>query len=270
MASQSYVKISRAVQDKLVVGSIFLVIICTQASCAVVPDLEVKFEKFVPLKEHIKKADLIAVGILTSERHVRAIGSVSERYELREVRLKVEGILLGAFNEKQLSYYYYMPVGGWHGPAFNVSNPGERAIFYLAKDQGVWRAVTDGYLSHTTIYTGRYVASQTGTINLDDAIARLLLTPSEGIDDIHEYASHMRKSTAAAIDLTNEGVVMIILDELRSHPSAIVRDRCCLTIAEAFDETNCLDELIKRQPFSEFRKDAEELLRERGQEARDK
>ena len=233
--------------------------LCVLTSCSRVPNLEVNFGNFIPLKEHIKEADLIVVGTLATESLVRIIGPKDGGYELREVRVNLEAILKGNINEKHLSYYYYMPMGGWNGPAFNISTPGERAIFYLKNDANVWRAVTDGYQSHTPIYTGKHEISVVSRSNLNKTIAQLLLSPS-GDADLSEYIIHFRESCTEAFQLIGEYEEARVLQTLRHHHNRKIRDLACIHLA-AFGERDCLAGALTNDQLSkEDRRLGEEYL----------
>ena len=251
--------INRGCLTSVTVAKAILFTLCVQTSCSQAPNLKVNFENFVPLKEHIKKADLIVVGTLAAERLVRIIGPKDNAYELREVSINMEGVLRGNINETHFSYYYYMPIGGWNGPAFNISTPGERAIFYLMKDAGVWRAVTDGYQSHTPIYTGKHEISAASRSNLNETIAQLLLSPSED-RDLSEYFIHFRESCTAAFQLTGEPEEARILQTLRTHHNRKIRVLACIHLA-AFGERDCLAEALTNDQLSkEDRRLGEEYL----------
>ncbi len=248
-----------SLKSVVVSNAILLTMVCVQTSCSRIPNLEVNFGNFIPLKEHIKKADLIVVGTLVAEHLVRIFGPQDNSYELREVSVSVEGVLRGNLSETHLSYYYYMPIGGWNGPAFNISTPGERAIFYLMNDTGVWRAVTDGYQSHIPIHTGKHEISAASRSKLNETIARLLLSPPEG-GDLSEYLVHFGESCTSAFQLTGESETARVLQILRTHNYRNIRDLACIQLA-AFGERDCLAEALKNDQLpNEDRSLGEEYL----------
>src|SRR5690348_13193077 len=106
----------RTMQWKAVAWSSLMTMLCGFASCSPVPNLTPRVA-YIEIREQIKQATLIVVGVVESEHVVRTIASGpkedSSPLELRTVRIRVEGVLEGQFNGERLTFYYYQVTGAW-------------------------------------------------------------------------------------------------------------------------------------------------------------
>ena len=238
---------------------------CISGSCSSVPKLLPHVAR-LELREQIQKASLVVVGIVEDERAVVRVAAESKEelipLELRAVRIRVEGVLEGRFDGKELTFYYYQATGAWDGSPINILSPQERDIFFLVKDGGVLRAPADVYLSHTRVLTGKHHVSRVVSKDLvPTAIARLLLVPGDEAE-VQKDLALWRRSLAVALSLVPQAqVVQILQNDLESSNSE-VRGRVCLLLADfPLKEKGCLLSVVNdRRVPQEDRKRAQELM----------
>lgn len=246
-----------------------VVTLCGVASCSPVPNVPnlTPHVSYVEIREQIKQATLIVVGIVESEHVVRKVDNGrkdSGPFELRAVRIRLEGVVEGQFNNDRLTFYYYQVTGAWDGPEPNMVTPKERGVFYLVKDGGIWRAPTDAYSSHTRLVTGKHTISP--ALNKDqvyETVARLLLLPGQGTD-LNGFLHSLHRNEAMASDLVGKTEVSQILQSLLTNPRPEIRGRACITLAEfPLNEKGCLSEVVRDvHSLPEDRRRAQELMRQ--------
>ncbi len=246
-------------------AAIAILVVTLIGSCSHVPKL-IPHVARTELKEQIRKATLVVVGHAESERAVRTLVSEPKEgsmpLQLRAVRIAVEGVLEGHFGSEQLTFYYYQTTGAWDGPPINIVGPG-RSIFYLVNDQGVLRATTDVYLSHTRLVTGKHnVLSVSGKEQVLSAIGRLLLEPGEGLK-LEGSLNSWSHSVAVALSLIPQTQVVQILQKYLQSPNHEARGRVCILLAEfPLNEKGCLSGIISDpQILPEDRRLAQKLVR---------
>lgn len=250
-------------KDFLVIIGVLLI---AGISCAHAPNLD-PHVSYLEISEQIKKAQLIIVGVVENESNVRRLISGTHLettpLELREVRIRVEGSLEGNLSRPDLSFYYYRVMGAWDGAEPNLLGVGERSIFYLVRDAGIWRSTTDGYLSHTRLLTGDHSNSPViDNVPVQQTIARLLLVPSKGAE-LDGFLGSLRRTSALAMGLVGRAEVSHLLRDLLMNPSPEVRGHACIALAEfPLNEKGCLTKVVQDiHALPEDRKRAQELFR---------
>jgi hypothetical protein len=238
--------------------------LCLLAACTKAPDLMPRVA-YVEIEHQVDQANLIVVGVVEGEQAVRKVAGTKKTgpLELRAVDVRTEGVIKGEFSGDHLRFYYYQMTGGaWDGPAPNIVSPGERGIFYLLTDGGALRATTDAFLSHTRLDTGKHsISTDVNESRVREAIARLVLMPGEGAD-LGRYLESMHRSESLAIALVDREKVGRMLQSLLSNPTAEIRARACIGLAEfPLNDKGCLQEIIRddKTPRGD-RKRAEEIL----------
>jgi hypothetical protein len=173
-------------------------------------------------------------------------------------------VLKGRFEGKNLIFYYYQVTGtAWNGPEPNMISPGERDIFYLLQDQGVWRAATDLFVSHTRIVSGIHLIPPSfNEDQVSETIGRLLLEPSNGVDQ-PAFLGSLHRNSAIAIGLVGKANASEMLQRLLTSPNPEIRGRACIVLAEfPLNEKNCLPTIVRDVDIlADDRKRAEELMR---------
>jgi hypothetical protein len=206
----------------------------------------VPYTREMGILERIDNADLIVVGVATSERPVRGgevtRGAVIVPLQLMEVQIDVEGVVKGNFSiGKSLRFMYYKATGAWDGPAPNIIQPQQRSLFFLKKEGQILRATNDAYLSHTAIVTGsRPVQTVSENQAIRRELARILLLPGEHVDP-SQYVKSLYREREYAFHLVGETETAELLRALLQNANGSIRGRACILLnTPPLNQKSCL------------------------------
>jgi len=144
----------------------------------------------VPQETNMNKVPVILVGRVLSSSDIGKPrpSKWDPRFltQLSEVTVAVENVLQGSVNRQEIPIYYFVIASSHDGNRLLGDwRPGERDLFYLQKDSGVFRTICDNYRSCVTrVLTGAHPNwKRDPTLYITDDILRFMLSRGENCDD---------------------------------------------------------------------------------------
>ncbi len=208
-------------------------------SCRTKPEVNARATSALSYRELIKKSPVIVVGKVAA---VKVVGpevrkTDEHRYPLRlqRVTIQAENVLKGEVRSGEMIFYRY----GWSpdqpmvGP-WGILVPGERAVFFLDREDGALRSTVDLYPSHIEVRSGEHAGYKRGaTQSLEESIAELLLTP--GADAGPEaFSQALQIASAISIELIGHADTLRLMKPLLASEEPLLKRRACSVMTERF------------------------------------
>jgi hypothetical protein len=206
------------------------------------------------MQERISNADAIVVGRATS---VDAFAPDRAHPEagLTEVTLAVENVLRGDAPDHELRFYFYRIVGSFNGPTPNFLKVGDRAIFFLRREQGILRSVHDFWESHTKVYSGRHDAVFPDK-EVQKTIAEIVITPGQNFDR-GEYLRALQSVEHLGVPARHS---VPLLEKLAYDPDPEMAKYACIALSSVFVwGDQCLAQIVAGDPQVDVRAKARTL-----------
>lgn len=218
--------------------------------------------------ELAEKSTIVVVAVV---RSVSPIGPVQRirglPLQLQRVEVDTEDIVKGTVPSTQFAFLYY----AWRGEALPGGDlspdfvfPGQRSAFFLEEVEGRLRSTVDVTQSRIGIASGRHRDSKlaAGTIPVRERLARILLTPGEGVDP-REFAASLPNAISQAADMVGEAASARLLQPLVGHETDLIGVWACLELAARFfGQNQCLLSLVKDPRLTgDLRRQAERRLK---------
>ncbi len=226
------------------------------AACSRPPQL-VPSVRQMGTQEFVRQASDIVIAQVTSIRATKHLAAEPDERKsldrLVQADVVVENVLKGDVQGKDLTFYYYFPAYGFSLPSVNLLGPGERVIFFLKRDQNVYRSVNDVYASCIHLVTGSHPGLSTGPDKpVEQAIAEACLLPGSKRDlDRQHWPYEIAHAARVAGHLIGPRKTIDLLNTLRSYPDYRVRTAACLAAAEAVPVKDPCNGLLKTDTFLE-------------------
>ena len=133
------------------------------------------------LKDLFRSAAVIVVGKVQS---LTFVGPIVQSYRLIKVRVTVENVVQGAASTAQpLTFYFYSVYLYGASSEVNRLRNDRRYVFFLNRDKGVLRAVSDVDRSSISVSSGKHNALPLSDKDPpSERIAVLLLTPGDDMN----------------------------------------------------------------------------------------
>jgi hypothetical protein len=150
--------------------------------------------------------------------------------QLHQVTVRVENVLKGSVESTELPIYYFRFASTYDGPPLLGNwKPGERLMFFLQKDSGVFRTICDNYRHCVVPVLTGYHPARNGEADwyITDKIQRILLTRGEKCSD---DALLQAMSKAVSFELQQADVVRA-LERLAIEETGVVRQGACNQLA---------------------------------------
>lgn len=174
--------------------------------------------------ELVKRSDAVVVGTIGPIAVARKprIGDCSA---LIRVSVSLENVLRGHVPGRTLEYYNFSPWCGFVGPV-DIPHSGERSVLFLREDSGHWRTIEDYWSNRLRVFSGGHPDSMVENQPIEEAIARILLTPGDG-DSSEDFAVGVMQGSGIAVMLVGDDGALPLLEPLLAHPDFSVRVASC-------------------------------------------
>lgn len=152
--------------------------------------------------------------------------------QLNQVTVRVENVLKGSVKETELPIYYFRfpATYTYNGPALlGYWKSGERMMFFLQKDSGVFRTICDNYRDCVVPVLTGFHPAQNGETALDliDKIQRILLSRGEKCSDEMLLRAMSRP---ASLERQQQDLVRAF-ERLAIQETGVVRQGACKQLA---------------------------------------
>ena len=192
-------------------------------------------------RREMQIAPIIFVGVVKTIQvvgtHRPAANIPGLTLQLYRARCDAEVILRGKV-PSHIEFLYYGPdprYGMVGFPKFWL-RPAQRRIFFLERYKQIYRAVGD-YLDYTEwVQSGRPNASIAAEPNLGKAVARIMLTPGQDVDE-HLFSGNLFYASRVANEFSSESYAIELLTQLTTNRSPLVRARSCRVLSIFYKES---------------------------------
>ena len=196
----------------------------------------------LPIKDLVRRADVVVVGTITSQVIV-ATPIPGKCLFLTRANVAVESVLRGDVGADSLAYYYFDTWCATSGPV-DLPRSGTRSIFFLRKDGGHWRPIGDYWRNRIPVLSGRHARNAFSGEPIGEAIAKVLLTTGEDCrpDELVEALSTTPRF--AAVGLLGAERTSQLMEPLLNYPDAHLRVAACAAITESLGAHPCAKDLV--------------------------
>lgn len=205
-------------------------------------------------RQLLERATLVVVGTTADAKWEPARRPISWSMQpgvssagLVKVRLNIEQVIRGEVNSGQITAYYWGADIFTNASSLQLPNMGERrAVHYLVREQGILRYVRDIMRSTTVVFSGGHLKPAAFTTETaEQTIARILLTPGEGMD-AGEFTHNLPTTVADALQLAGFTETLPLLRDLSANPDWNVKWSACVQLYRSafIGQDGCIDNLL--------------------------